>query len=122
MKGNVKTLLFLHGILFLYSCCGIFSKLASQQAFFTPRFILYYGVVLLLLFIYAILWQRVIKRLPLTTAFANKAVTVIWGIVFGFIFFQERLTLGKIAGAALIIVGIVLYTQSSDLERGNAYE
>ena len=32
---------------------------------------------------YAFGWQQVIKHLPLTTAYANKAVTVVWGILLG---------------------------------------
>ena len=39
----------------------------------------------------------------------NKAATVIWGLVFGALFFRERVTAGKLFGAALIIAGIVLY-------------
>lgn len=111
---KIRTLIFLHLILFMYSCCGIFSKLAGLQDFLSLQFFIYYGIVLLILFIYAILWQKVIKLLPLTTAFANKAVTVIWGIIFGITIFGESLTLGKVFGAILIILGIVFYTKSSN--------
>ena len=47
--------------------------------------------------------------MPLTTAFANKAITVVWGIIWGLIFFQERITAGKLLGAALVIAGVALY-------------
>ena len=47
--------------------------------------------------------------MPLTVAFANKAVTVVWGIVWGFVFFKEPITTGKVVGAVLVIVGIVMY-------------
>ena len=63
----------------------------------------------MLLGFYAIGWQQIIKRMPLTAAFANKAVTVVWGIVWGCIFFNEAITPGKVAGAVLVIVGIVVY-------------
>jgi len=119
---KIKTLLFLHAILLLYSSSNIFSKLAGIQEFLSLQFFIYYGIVLLILFIYAILWQRVIKLLPLTTAFANKAVTVIWGIIFGMVIFGESLTLGKILGSILIILGIILYTKSSNLEKENKNE
>ena len=39
--------------------------------------------MLLALVTYAAGWQQVIKHLPLTTAYANKAVTVVWGILAG---------------------------------------
>ena len=112
---KMKTLLFLHIILLLYSINGIFSKLAGTQEFLSLPFFIYYGIVLTILFVYAILWQRVIKLLPLTTAFANKAITVIWGIVFGMVIFGEKLTLGKIIGSVLIILGIIFYTKCNDL-------
>ncbi len=113
---KIKTLIFLHLILFMYSCCGIFSKLAGLQDFLSIQFFIYYGIVLLILFVYALLWQKVIKLLPLTTAFANKAITVIWGIIFGVTIFGETLTLGKLLGAFLIIGGIFFYTKSSNLD------
>lgn len=116
MKLKIKILIFLHSILLIYSCNSIFSKLAGLQEFLSLQFFIYYGIVLLILFIYAILWQRVIKLLPLTTAFANKAVTVIWGIIFGMIIFGESLTLGKVIGSILIILGIIFYTKSSKLD------
>ena len=54
-------------------------------------------------------WQQIIKRLPLSTAYMNKAATVIWGLIFGSLFFGERVSAPKLFGAALIIAGIVLY-------------
>ena len=62
----------------------------------------------MILFAYAIAWQQVLKRLPLVTAYANKAVTVIWGLVLGATFFQEKITLQKVIGAFIIIFGVYL--------------
>ena len=119
---KIKTLIFLHLLLLVYSCVGVFSKFAGMQTFLSVPFLFYYGVVLLILFVYAIAWQKIIKVLPLTTAFANKAVTVVWGIILGAIIFGEAITLGKILGAILIILGIVLYTKSSNLDEANVDE
>ncbi len=74
----------------------------------STRFILLYGAVIFSLGIYAIVWQQIIKRMPLVSAYANKAVTVIWGIVWGRLFFEETITLKKIIGAIVIIAGILL--------------
>lgn len=97
----------------VYSMSGIFSKHASSCEFLSFSFCLYYGCVILLLGIYAIGWQQIIKRIPLTLAFANKSVTVIWGLIWGAIFYHEQITIGKVVGAMLIISGIVLYAFSS---------
>ena len=106
--SKIKVLLLLQILLMVYSLFGICSKLAAQQPFLSFKFIMYYGIVILNLAMYAVCWQQIIKRLPLVTAFANKAVTVIWGLVWGKIFFQEAITAQKLLGAFIIICGIVL--------------
>lgn len=110
MKNNIKTIFLLHILLMIYSMSSICSKMAGKQPFLSLSFCLYYGGMILILFIYAIGWQQIIKRMDLTSAFANKSVTVIWGIIWGVLFFQEPVTLGKIIGAVLVICGVVLYS------------
>ena len=112
MKSKVKTLLLLHIMLMIYSMSGICSKLASGENFFSIKFCIYYGVIIFLLGFYAIGWQQIIKRLPLTTAFANKAVTIIRGIIWGAIFFSETITFGKMVGAVLVVLGVVIFAYS----------
>lgn len=109
---KTKTLFLLHLMLMIYSMSGICSKMAAKQEFLSLEFCLYYGAIIILLGFYAIGWQQIIKRLPLTTAFANKAVTVVWGIVWGFLFFNEPITPGKIVGALMVVGGIVMYALS----------
>lgn len=104
-----KSFLLLHILLLLYAASTVFSKLAAGEPFLSPRFILYYGLVLLLLGVYALGWQQVIRKLPLTAAYASKAVTVVWGLLAGILFFGEGLTVGRAAGALLVIGGVVLF-------------
>lgn len=112
MKKKGIYLLALHGLLVLLSFTDCLSKLAARQAFLSRGFVLCYGGVIFLLGVYAVLWQQIIKRLPLTVAYANRAVTVVWGIVWGALLFAEPVTPGKLAGAALIIAGVVLFALS----------
>ena len=72
------------------------------------------AVVLFVLFIYAIAWQQIIKKMPIVTAYANKAVMVIWGIVWGYVFFHEAITIQKIIGAVIIIAGVYLVVTGDD--------
>ncbi len=111
-KNNVGTILLLNLLLMVYSLSGVCSKYAAGEAFLSIRFLLFYGAVIFLLGIYAVFWQQIIKRLPLTVAFANKAVSLIWAMIWGVVFFQERITAGKAAGAGLIIGGIILFAVS----------
>lgn len=56
--------------------------------------------------------------MPLMVAFANKAVTVVWGIVWGWLFFGETVTVPKIIGAIIIIGGILLVVTEKEEENG----
>lgn len=112
--NNSKAILGLHGMLVLYSLSSICGKLASGFPFLSMGFIVCYGGMIALLGIYALGWQQVIKRLPLTFAYANRAVTVVWGIVWGALFFSEPVTAGKLAGALIVLAGVVLYATSGD--------
>lgn len=122
-KGNAGVLLGLHILLFLYSFSGILSKYASQQPFLSFMFCILYCGMLGVLFAYAIGWQQVIKRMPLTLAFANKAITVVWGIIWGIVFFNEQATVQMLIGAVIVIAGIVLFSMDdSDQESSSVGE
>ncbi len=113
-KGSVYAAL--HVLLALFSTSGIFSKLASGYPFLSLGFILCYGGMVCVLGVYAIGWQQVIKRLPLTTAYANRAVTVVWGIVWGALLFGESVTWQKVVGALVVLAGVALYALAGDEE------
>lgn len=110
ISKNLLVLLLLHILLLVYSASGIFSKLASGYSIDSMWFYIWYSGTLCVLFIYAIGWQQVIKRIPLTLAFANKAVTVVWGMIWGIVLFGESINAGMIAGAILVVVGIAIYS------------
>lgn len=117
MKSNFKRYVVLHILLLLFSLNSVCSKLAAGAEFMSFRFVVLYGMVILLLGIYAIFWQQIIKEMPLTAAYANRAVTVFWGMVWGVVIFKERITPGKAAGAALVIAGIILFALSDKEEQ-----
>lgn len=100
--------LLLHFSLFLYSFVAVFSKMAGKQELFSIQFYIYIIVSLVLLGVYAIFWQFVLRKFPLSIAFANKAITIIWGIVLGRIIFSEKITINMVVGAVIIVFGIIL--------------
>lgn len=105
---KIKINIYLHLLLLLYSFCGVFSKLATQNEFMSLKFCLFYGTSLIILVIYAIFWQQILKQLSLTTAFFNKSITIIWGMIWGILFFSERITLNMILGTIIVLIGIGL--------------
>ncbi len=113
-KSSWKVLLCLHVLLFIYSIQGVCSKLAAIQEMFSFKFFLFYGLVLFLLFFYALAWQRILKYLPLTVAFANKGVTIIWGIFWGALLFKEAITVKTVIGAVIILIGIYMVVTNNE--------
>lgn len=111
-KSRIFNYLFLHIALIIYSLTSVLSKSAADKT--GVVFVLLYGAVLCCLMLYAVLWQGVLKRFPLTTAFANKAIVIVWGILWGWLFFREEVTWNKLVGVAVIIVGILIVVREND--------
>lgn len=112
--SSYRNLLLLHMSFLIYSFSGIFSKLAAQQKIMTNKFIFLYGTAIITLILYSILWQVILQRFSLSTAFANKGIVVGWGILWGNIIFQEELTIGKLVAAVLIITGIIILGRTNE--------
>jgi multidrug transporter EmrE-like cation transporter len=105
-RGVSGGYILLHAYFLLYSCSGIFAKSAAGEELFSVGFNVKYALVLLILLVCALLWQIILRMFPLTVAFANKGVTVIWGVVWGCLFFAESLNPAKLAAIALVLAGI----------------
>lgn len=117
MKKDKKmnlNIIALNILLMVYSMSGICSKFAAKAQFLSIKFILCYGIFLFLLVFYAFGWQQIIKKMPLTTAYANKAITIVWGMIWGVLFFQEEISIKKIFGALVVVIGVVLYAKSDE--------
>lgn len=104
----MKKYIYLHLMLLIFSLGEVCSKLASVQEFLSFPFFLFYGLLLLSLAFYAVCWQQFLKVMPLTTAYANKSVIVIWGMIWGAVIFGEKITWNMILGAVIIMAGVYL--------------
>lgn len=113
---KLRYFIYLHIILALFSVSAVFSKLAAGEDALSFKWIMYYGVVLFIMFVYALAWQQIIKKMPIVTAYANKAATVIWGIIWGFLIFKEKITITKIIGALIIVAGVYLVVSGDEPE------
>ena len=88
--------------------------MASTQPFLSLRFCLCYGGMIAILGIYAIAWQQIIKHIPLTTAFCNKAVEIVWGILWGVLIFKEAIKWNMILGAVIVIAGVIIVVTADE--------
>ena len=113
-KTTWKVILCLHLILFLYSLESVCSKMAASQEMFSFKFFLFYGLVLFFLFFYALAWQRILKYMPLTVAYANKGITIVWGMIWGAVLFNGAITLKTVIGAVIILVGIFMVVTNNE--------
>lgn len=111
---KLKDYLFLHLLILFSTLGGVCSKTAARAEMFSLRFFFFYGLLLLILAVYAVFWQQIIKRMPLTTAYCSKAVTIIWGMLWGVLLFDETVTLKMILGAAIVFVGVVLVVKADE--------
>lgn len=114
LKSKVKDYILLHILLFMFSFCSVFSKLAASNPFLSFKFCLFYGMSIIILGIYALLWQQILKKFTLTTAFLNKSITIIWGIVWGALFFNEVIKIQMIIGALIVLIGVNLVVMADE--------
>lgn len=115
--SNKKILyLWLQGSLFLSSLSGVCSKMAAKHIneMLSVSFMFWFGLVFVIMFAYAVIWQQILRRMPLTVAYSNKPVTLIWGIVWGRLIFGEKISWNMLLGAAIIFAGIYLVVKSDE--------
>ena len=103
-----KDLLLLQGIVVLFTLSGVAAKYASGYGFLSAGFLLAYGAEILILAVYAVLWQQMIKRLDLSVAYANRAAALLWSMLWAVLLFGEKVTPANLAGVALVTAGIVI--------------
>ena len=107
-KISVKQIILIQMAVVLYTFSGIAGKMAARQEFLSLRFILLIGLELFILGCYAIVWQQIIKRFPLSLAYVNRATSVFWSLLWAFLIFQERISWKNILGIIVIFMGIMV--------------
>ena len=105
-----RTYILLYVGIFIYSLAAVSNKVAATYSILSTQWIVYYVLGIAVMGIYAIIWQQVLKRISLITAYANKAVTTFLGIVWGAILFGESISLKIVMGAIIIVIGVILVT------------
>lgn len=105
-KTTLKDILILQAVVMVYTFAGVIGKLAAGQE--TAGFLLLYGVEIIVLGVYALLWQQMIRKFELSVAYANRAVALVWSLLWAVLIFQEQLTIKKIAGVAFVIAGAAI--------------
>lgn len=102
---HLKNYILLYACFLIYSASTICAKLASRQD--KPfDVMIFVGLEVCCLGIYAVVWQQVLKRFMLITAMSSKGIVVIFNLIWSVILFQETVTISNMIGAVIIIGGI----------------
>ena len=97
---------------FVYASVSLATKFTSLQEFLSLKYFLGLAIVVAMLGIYAIIWQQILKRIELTTAYMFKGTSLIFVLLFSALIFNETITLWNIVGASLIVGGIVWFAKA----------
>lgn len=98
----------------VYSLSTVAGNMASKHEFLSLGYILFFGLDFFILGVYAILWQQIIKRFQLSIAYANKAMTLLWSMVWNFMIFSQGITVKKVIGVLIVMAGVVVMNMGED--------
>ena len=116
--GKIKDYLFLHLSVLLFSGTSICSKQASiclnQGGIWNIRLFIWLFLMFLDCFVYAILWQKAIKKFDLNIGYANRSVYLVWSQLWAVTLFGENLSLRNIIGVCIVLIGVVVVSLSAE--------
>ena len=106
--SNLKNIALLQGVIIIYTISSVMSKQASAHGEQLFLFLFFFGLEFVLLGIYAVLWQQMIKRFELSVAYANRSMAVVWSMVWAVVFFHNTITIKNMIGVLLIVIGTMI--------------
>ena len=98
----------MYAAFFIYSLASIFSKLAARQVFLSLPYLLCLCAIIMVMGIYAVLWQQVLKVIPVSVAMANKPVVLVFSLLWAVILFKEHISQKMLFGVMLILCGVCI--------------
>lgn len=121
MKGfvKIKNVALLQGVIVIYTISSVMSKEASAADGNLRRFLFFFGMEFVLLGVYAILWQQMIKRFALSVAYANRSMAVVWSMIWAVVFFHDTITPQNIVGVLLVVAGTVIINTDKEEQAGD---
>ncbi len=96
----------------VFSLNGVLMKLASvswqENGLFALKTIAVLFAAVIVLGIYAVVWQAILGRVDLSHAYLNKGTTVFWSLLWSAVVFREQITLFNIVGGIVIFLGLIM--------------
>lgn len=114
---KIKDYLFLHLSVMMFSFTSVFSKFASIElnagGLKNPKVYLFGFLMLFVCFLYAVCWQKVIKKFDLNIGYANRSVYLLWSQLWAVTIFKEQLTVRNIIGLFIVLAGVLVVSMSA---------
>lgn len=108
-KGvTLKNIILLQAIIMIYTISSVMAKLASSSKDEPMKFLFFFGLEFVILAVYAVFWQQMIKRFELSVAYANRSMAILWSMIWAVVFFHDRITLRNMLGVLLVLLGTVI--------------
>lgn len=110
MKHTIsfKDIIALQCIVVIYTFSTICAKFASAEEPLSIRFFLFLGLEFVILAVYAVCWQQMIKKFELSIAYTNRSLALMWSMLWSILFFKEKISIQNIIGIIIVMFGVVL--------------
>ena len=69
---------------------------------------------MVILGVYAIVWQQLIKKFEISVAYANKAMGLLWSIVWAILIFKDAVTIKNVIGVVIVIIGTMIVNSEDE--------
>lgn len=69
---------------------------------------------MVILGVYAIVWQQLIKKFEISVAYANKAMGLLWSIVWAILIFKDTVTIKNVIGVVIVIIGTMIVNSEDE--------
>ena len=102
---KIKSVLFAIIIYLFFSLSSVFMKFASLHDNMFYKLI-FFGLSILTLSAFSVAWQKLLNKFNLSKVYFFKATTIIWGMIFGIILFNEKVTINMIIGVIVTTLGV----------------
>lgn len=100
----------------VYSFSGVAGKMASGHRFLSLPFMMFFGLEIMCLGLYAIMWQQIVKRFDLSLAYVNRSLSLLWSLLWSVLLFKEHITVQNMLGAVIIICGVIIVNTAGEGE------
>lgn len=86
------------------------SGFLKEYGLFSWQVVFGVGGVFAALAVYAFFWQKILKKVDLSIAYSNKAVGLLWTLVWAAALFGETVTVFNVIGLIMICIGVAVVT------------